>query len=63
MKLAPESRDILRRYRRLINERRAADGLTPLRTEQVIDDLCYFLTCQSAVYLCGQFIHQGEAGR
>ena len=63
MTLAPESRAILRRYRALINERRAADGLAPLRTEQVIDDLCYFLTCQSAVYLCGQFIRQGEADR
>lgn len=63
MTLAPESRAILRRYRTLINERRAADGLAPLRTEQVIDGLCDFLTCQSAVYLCGQFIRQGEADR
>jgi len=60
MKLDPQTREILRQYRNLINERRRADDRPALRTEQVIDEICYYMTCQCAVYLGGHFILQGE---
>ncbi|CAD5650307.1 hypothetical protein [Escherichia coli] len=63
MKLAPETREILRQYKALINARRRENGQSALRTEQVIDEICYYMTCQSAVYLCDQFIRQDGYGQ
>ncbi|EET6931407.1 hypothetical protein FD064_004324 [Escherichia coli] len=63
MKLAPETREILRQYKALINARRRENGQSALRTEQVIDEICYYMTCQSAVYLYGQFIRQDGYGQ
>lgn len=63
MKLAPETREILRHYKALINARSRESGQSALRTEQVIDEICYYMTCQSAVYLCGQFIRQDGYGQ
>ncbi|EHL2319320.1 TPA: hypothetical protein KW991_003842 [Escherichia coli] len=63
MKLAPETREILRQYKALINARRRENGQSALRTEQVIDEICYYMTCQSAVYLCSQFIRQDGYGQ
>ncbi|EHW9643445.1 hypothetical protein K3295_003786 [Salmonella enterica subsp. enterica serovar Coeln] len=63
MKLAPETREILRQYKALINARRRENGQSALRTEQVIDEICYCMACQSAVYLCGQFIRQDGYGQ
>lgn len=48
MKLAPETREILRQYKALINARRRENGQSALRTEQVIDEICYYMTCQPA---------------
>lgn len=59
MKLAPQSREILRQYKALINARRRENGQSALRTEQVIDEICYYMTCQCAVYIGGHFILQG----
>lgn len=58
MKLAPETREILRQYKAVINARRRENGQSALRTEQVIDEICYYMTCQNSVFLCGQFIRQ-----
>ncbi|ENS0187998.1 hypothetical protein ACEY0N_003277 [Escherichia coli] len=41
MKLAPETREILRQYKAVINARRRENGQSALRTEQVIDEICY----------------------
>lgn len=63
MKLAPETREILRQYKAIINARRRESGQSELRTEQVINETCNYMTCQSAVYLCGQFIRQDGYGQ
>ena len=60
MKLAPQSRDILRQYKALINARRRDAGQRELTTAQVMDDICEYMTCQCAVYIGGHFILQGE---
>ncbi|MEG5488302.1 hypothetical protein UXP05_22465 [Enterobacter hormaechei] len=62
MKLDPQTRDILRQYKNIINARRRENGQRELRTEQVIDEICYYMTCQSAVYIGGHFILQGGKG-
>jgi hypothetical protein len=59
MKLAPQSRDILRQYKALINARRRDAGQRELTTAQVMDEICYYMTCQCAVYIGGHFILQG----
>ena len=51
MKLAPQSRDILRQYKTLINARRREAGQRELTTAQVMDEICYYMTCQCAVYI------------
>ena len=63
MKLDPQTRDILRQYKALINARRRESGQRELRTEQVIDEICYYMTCQCAVYIGGHFILQGGKGQ
>ncbi len=60
MKLAPQSRDILRQYKALINARRRDAGQRELTTAQVMDEICEYMTCQCAVYIGGHFILQGE---
>ncbi len=62
MKLAPQSRDILRQYKALINARRRDAGQRELTTAQVMDEICYYMTCQCAVYIGGHFILQGGKG-
>lgn len=44
MKLAPQSRDILRQYKALINARRRDAGQRELTTAQVMDEICYYMT-------------------
>ena len=51
MKLAPQSREILRQYKALINARRRDAGQRELTTAQVMDEICYYMTCQCAVYI------------
>lgn len=63
MKLAPETREILRQYRALINARRRDSGQRELTTPQVMDEICYFMTCQCAVYIGGHFILQDGKGQ
>ncbi|EAX3649798.1 hypothetical protein ACOJMV_003603 [Salmonella enterica] len=63
MKLAPQSREILRQYKALINARRRDAGQREMTTAQVMDEICEYMTCQSAVYLCGQFIRQDGYGQ
>ncbi|EMB4295946.1 hypothetical protein U9D55_004300, partial [Enterobacter roggenkampii] len=46
----------------IINARRRENGQRELRTEQVIDEICYYMTCQRAVYIGGHFILQGGKG-
>lgn len=62
MKLDPQTRDILRQYKNIINVRRRENGQRELRTEQVIDEICYYMNCQRAVYIGGHFILQGGKG-
>ncbi len=63
MKLAPQSREILRQYKALINARRRDAGQRELTTAQVIDEICEYMTCQCAVYIGGHFILQGGKGQ
>lgn len=62
MKLSPQTRDILRQYKALINERRRVSGQRELRTEEVVDEICHYMTCQCAVYIGGHYILQGGKG-
>lgn len=48
MKLAPQSREILRQYKALINGRRRDAGQRELTTAQVMDEICEYMTCQPA---------------
>lgn len=59
MKLSPETRDIIRHYKTVVNERRQSVGLSPLKTERIIEEMCYYMTCQRSVYIGGAFIIQG----
>lgn len=63
VKLAPQSRDILRQYKALINARRRDAGQRELTTAQVMDEICEYMTCQCAVYIGGHFILQGGKGQ
>ena len=58
MKLAPETREILSQYKSLINERRKKDGLSTLKTEQIVDEICAYMICQCAVYIGGVYLNQ-----
>jgi hypothetical protein len=60
--IAPQSRDILRQYKALINARRRDAGQRELTTAQVMDEICEYMTCQCAVYIGGHFILQGGKG-
>ncbi|STW26300.1 Uncharacterised protein [Klebsiella michiganensis] len=60
MKLAPQSRGILRQYKALINARCRDGGQRELTTTQVMDEICEYMICQCAVYIGGHFILQGE---
>lgn len=62
MNLAPQSCDILRQYRTLINARRHDAGQPELTTARVMDEICEYMTCQCAVYIGGHFILQGGKG-
>ncbi|CTP99936.1 conserved hypothetical protein [Klebsiella variicola] len=44
MKLAPQSRDILRQYKSLINARRRDAGPRELTTAQVMNEICEYMT-------------------
>ncbi|EGV0840140.1 hypothetical protein JFZ97_004583 [Salmonella enterica] len=63
MNIKPETREILRRYKALINARRRDAGQRELTTAQVVDEICEYMTCQCAVYIGGHFILQGGKGR
>ena len=63
MKLAPQSRDILRQYKALINACRRDAGQRELTTTQVMDEICEYMICQCAVYIGGHFILQGGKAR
>ena len=59
MKLDPQTRYILRQYKQLINARRRDFGQREMTTAQVVDEICYYMTCQCSVYIGGHFILQG----
>lgn len=63
MKIRPETREILRQYKALINARRRDAGQLELTTAQVVDEICEYMTCQCAVYIGGHFILQGGKGQ
>ncbi|WP_421671681.1 hypothetical protein [Rahnella sp. EDr1-12] len=58
MKLTSETRETLQHYKLLINASRSEAGLSSLNTTQILDDICFYLKCQNAVYLGGAFIQQ-----
>lgn len=60
MKLDTQTRDILRQYKTRINAGRREAGLRELKTEQVIDEICHYMSCQPAVYIGGQYIRQND---
>lgn len=62
MKFDPQTRGILRQYKALINARRRDSGQRELTIAQVVDEICYYMTCQCAVYIGGHFILQGGKG-
>jgi hypothetical protein len=61
--IKPETREILRQYKALINARRRDADQRELTTAQVVDEICEYMTCQCAVYIGGHFILQGGKGR
>ncbi|ECF7914348.1 hypothetical protein C3T48_23295 [Salmonella enterica] len=63
MNIKPETREILRQYKALINARRRDAGQRELTTAQVVDEICEYMTCQCAVCIAGHFILQGGKGR
>lgn len=63
MNIKPETREILRQYKALINARRRDADQRELTTAQVMDEICEYMTCQCAVYIGGHFILQGGKGR
>ncbi|EAT9200032.1 hypothetical protein FCF60_18830 [Salmonella enterica] len=63
MNIKPETREILRQYKALINARHRDAGQRELTTAQVVDEICEYMTCQCAVYIGGHFILQGGKGR
>ncbi|EIL4649467.1 hypothetical protein LRN38_004339 [Salmonella enterica] len=63
MNIKPETREILRQYKALINARRRDAGQREQTTAQVVDEICEYMTCQCAVYIGGHFILQGGKGR
>lgn len=63
MNIKPETREILRQYKALINARRRDAGQRELTTAQVVGEICEYMTCQCAVYIGGHFILQGGKGR
>ncbi len=63
MNIKPETCEILRQYKELINARRRDADQRELTTAQVVDEICEYMTCQCAVYIGGHFILQGGKGR
>ncbi|EML8490082.1 hypothetical protein WAB73_003312 [Salmonella enterica subsp. enterica] len=63
MNIRPETREILRQYQALINQRRRDAGQRELTIAQVMDEICEYMSCQCAVYIGGHFILQGGKGR
>ncbi|ECD2798422.1 hypothetical protein EXB32_12900 [Salmonella enterica subsp. enterica serovar Stanley] len=63
MNIKPETREILRQYKALINARRRDAGQRELTTAQVVDEICEYMTCQYSVYIGGHFILRGGKGR
>lgn len=63
MNIKPETREILRQYKALINTRRRDADQRELTTAQVVDEICEYMTCQCAVFIGGHFILQGGKGR
>jgi hypothetical protein len=59
MELSTDTRNILRQYKELINQRRRDMELPPVTTAKILDSMCEYMTCQVSVYLCNQFIIQG----
>jgi hypothetical protein len=59
MELSADTRNILRQYKELINQRRRDMELPPVTTAKIVDSMCEYMTCQASVYLCSHFIIQG----
>lgn len=63
MNIKPETREILRQYKELINARRRDADQSELTIAQVMDEICEYMICQCAVYIGGHFILQGGKSR
>lgn len=58
MKITQETREILKHYKNLVNERRRESGLSLMTTPQILDEICEFMMHRSEVFIGGQFIQQ-----
>ncbi|EIP9671783.1 hypothetical protein LUB86_004316 [Salmonella enterica] len=63
MNIKPETREILRQYKELINACRRDADQSELTIAQVMDEICEYMACQCAVYTGGHFILQGGKSR
>jgi len=58
MQLTHETREILNKYKAIINENRREAGLTALSDPRLVEEICVYMTYQNAVYIGGVFITQ-----
>lgn len=60
MQLTYETREILNKYKEIINKNRQEAGLTALNDPRLVEEICVYLTYQNAVYIGGVFITQAD---
>lgn len=58
MKMTPETREILKHYKEIVNARRRKEGQSPLTTPQILDEICELTRNRPAVFIGGHFIQQ-----
>ncbi|MEA9392669.1 hypothetical protein SJI19_19375 [Acerihabitans sp. TG2] len=58
MKLTSDTQEILRHYKAVVNASRRESELPTRNTTQILDEICSYMKCQSAVFICGVFIQQ-----
>lgn len=58
MQLTHETREILNKFKEIVNENRREAGLTALSDPRLVKEICVYMTHQNAVYIGGVFITQ-----
>lgn len=58
MSMTRGSRETIKYYKELVNERRRAAGQSPLTTPQILDEICDFMKHRPAVFIGGHYIQQ-----